>query len=123
APGEFDPAATGYIARVSTITDGIGQFVSQQDRFVSLLSPLSDAQAAFRYAPGKWSVAEIVGHLTDSERVFAYRLLRIGRGDETPLAGFDQDPYVLAAAFGRRPFADLIGEWVAVRNATLALVR
>src|SRR5439155_26419094 len=108
AAGEFDPAAAGYIARVSTITDGAGQFVSQRDRVVAVLSPLSDAQAACRYAPGKWSVAEIVGHLSDSERVLAYRLLRIGRGDETPLAGFDQDPYVLAAAFDRRALADVL---------------
>ena len=90
---------------------------------MSLLSALSAAQAASRYASGKWSVTEVVGHLSDAERVFAYRLLRIGRGDETPLPGFDENTYVPSGAFERRAFADVLEEWITARNATLALVR
>ncbi len=122
-PAEFDPAAAAYIARVGAVTDAAGQFESQRDHVVSLLSGLSPAQAASRYAPGKWSVTEVVGHLSDTERIFAYRLLRIGRGDETPLAGFDENTYVPGGAFERRSFADVLEEWITVRNATIALVR
>ena len=122
-PGEFDPSNAGYVARVAAVTDAASQFESQRDRVVSLLSGLSAAQAASRYAPGKWSVTEVVGHLSDAERIFAYRLLRIGRGDETPLPGFDENTYVPSGAFERRAFADVLEEWITVRNATLALVR
>ena len=65
----------------------------------------------------------MVGHLCDGERIFAYRLLRIGRGDETPLAGFDENTYVPAGSFERRELNGLIKEWMATRDATIALVR
>jgi len=120
---EFDPAEASYVARIDAVNDAGRQFEEQRDRVVSRLSRLSNDQAAFRYAQGKWSVTEIVGHLADAERVFAYRLLRIGRGDETPLAGFDENTYVPGGAFDRRSLADVLDEWVAARNATLALVR
>jgi hypothetical protein len=84
---------------------------------------LSGEQAAYRYALGKWSVAEVIGHLSDNERVFAYRLMRIGRGDDTPLPGFDETIATPGGAFDRRPHTDLVDEWVSVRNATLSLVR
>jgi DinB family protein len=122
-PDEFDPAAAAYVARIGAVDDAGRQLETQRDRVVSLLSGLSAAQAASRYAPGKWSVTEVVGHLSDAERVFAYRLLRVGRGDETPLSGFDENTYVPAGAFERRSFADVLDEWITVRNATLALVR
>jgi hypothetical protein len=61
--------------------------------------------------------------LSDAERIFAYRLLRIGRGDDTPLAGFDENTYVPAGSFDRRSLPEVLDEWVAVRNATVALVR
>jgi hypothetical protein len=122
-PVEFDPAAAAYVARVGAVTDAAGQFESQRDRVVSLLSGLSAAQAASRYAPAKWSVTEVIGHLSDTERILAYRLLRIGRGDDTSLAGFDENTYVPAGSFDRRSLPDVLDEWVTVRNATLALVR
>jgi hypothetical protein len=68
-------------------------------------------------------VTEVVGHLADAERIFAYRLLRIGRGDETPLAGFDENAYVPGGAFDYRSLPDVLDEWVSVRNSTIALVR
>lgn len=120
---EFDPAAAAYVARIDAVPDAGRAFEMQRDRVVALLSRLSNAQAAFRYAPGKWSVTEAVGHLSDAERILAYRLLRIGRGDETPLPGFDENIYVPGGAFDRRAFTDVLDEWVGVRNATLALVR
>ena len=88
----------------------------------ALLGSLDDAAARARYEPGKWSIKEVVGHVSDTERVMGYRLLRIGRGDVTPLPGFEQDPYVAAAGADRRPLASLLAELEAVRAATLALV-
>jgi len=123
ADGEYDPAAAGYVALVPTMDDAARELASQRDRVVRLFSGLNEERAAFRYAAGKWTVREVLGHVTDAERVFAYRLLRIGRGDGTPLPGFDEKIYVPAAAFERRALHDLIDEWTAVRNATIALVR
>jgi uncharacterized damage-inducible protein DinB len=95
----------------------------QQRALMSLLSPLTDKQAEFRYAPDKWSIKEVVGHITDTERIFAYRLLRIGRGDQTPLAGFEQDGYVKEGNFSSRKISDLLQEFSAVRDSTVFLVR
>ena len=91
APDEFDPFYAGYIARSASVTAPVDELVAQRARFLNFLSPLTDEQALFRYAPGKWSVKELVGHLADAERIFAYRLLRIGRGDQTPLPGFEEN--------------------------------
>jgi len=95
---------------------------NQIDNTASLLSDLSEVQGNYRYAPGKWSVKEIVGHLTDSERVFAYRALRIARADKTPLEGFEQDDYVRLGGFDRRRLPELVQEFAAVRKATLLLL-
>jgi hypothetical protein len=95
----------------------------QQRALVSLLSPLTDKQAEFRYAPDKWSIKEVVGHINDSERIFAYRMLRIGRGDQTALAGFEQDVYVQAGNFSARKISDLLNEFSSIRDSTIFLVR
>ncbi len=123
APGDIGAAAASYVAHVADISDAARVLEEQRERVVAGLSPMSSEQAAFRYAPGKWSVTEVVGHLADSERIFMYRVLRIGRGDRTPLPGFDENIYVPAGAFDRRPFAEVLDEWVSVRNATISLVR
>jgi uncharacterized damage-inducible protein DinB len=88
-----------------------------------LLSGRTEADGDLRYAPGKWSVKEILGHLNDTERIFAYRALRISRGDQTPLAGFEQDDYVRNGPFARHPLEDLIEDYIAVRRATISLFR
>jgi hypothetical protein len=113
----------GYVAVAPDLDDAVKQLTMQRDTVRQKLSGITRDNAAYRYAEGKWSVREVVGHLTDAERVFGYRLLRIGRGDETPLSGFDENTYVPAGAFEQRDFGDVLEEWVAVRNATLALVR
>ena len=120
---EFSPEHAGYVTRVEQIADAGGALESQRDRFVARLSGLSGEQAAFRYAPGKWCVTEVIGHVSDNERVFAYRLMRIGRGDDTPLPGFDEKIATPGGAFHRRAHTDVLDEWVTVRNATLSLVR
>ena len=88
-----------------------------------LLEPLTDQQADFRYAPGKWSIKECLGHINDAERVFAYRLLRIARGDQTPLPGFEQDDYVKVSNASSRKLSDLLEEFTAIRRASIALIR
>jgi hypothetical protein len=109
-----------YIAEVGG--DNIGeQLVQQISQVERLCSSLDDAAALARYAPGKWSIKELLGHLNDSERIFSYRLLRISRGDSTPLPGFDQNPYVLAGRFEERSLEDLLGEFRAIRLSTVAL--
>src|SRR4029077_14980404 len=101
--------------------DALAALRAQSASTPRLLSGLSEAQALHRYAPGKWSVKEVVGHVIDAERVFGYRALRIARADTTPLPGFDENAWVPAGHFDRRPMIDLVAEYQAVRAATVAL--
>jgi uncharacterized damage-inducible protein DinB len=100
------------------------EILEQQHReMAQLLSPLSDQQAEFRYAPGKWSIKEVLGHVTDAERIFSCRLLRIARGDQTPLPGFEQDGYIETGNFSARTLDSLLDEFSTVRQATTSLIR
>ena len=119
--GDFNPAMSGYVALAGSLDDAAGQLALQRDAVVRRFATVKAAQEGYRYAPGKWTVREVVGHMSDAERIFAYRLLRIARGDETPLPGFDENTYVPAGEFERRSLAELIEEWKAVRNATITL--
>jgi uncharacterized damage-inducible protein DinB len=118
---EYAPAFARYVARVATLEAPLRELTLQRDRVVARLSALTDEQGAFRYASGKWSIKELINHLSDAERVFAYRMLRIGRGDRTPLPGFEENDYAEAAQSDRRPFSDVLAEWSVVRAATMAL--
>jgi hypothetical protein len=112
----------GYIAKVAG--ENIGEQLRQQlEDLEQLLKDVGDQAALFRYAPGKWSIKEIMGHLADAERIFAYRLMRIGRGDSTPLPGFDEKDYVAAGNFDERPLSSLVEEFRAARVSTLELVK
>ncbi|MGQ0602189.1 MAG: DinB family protein [Anaerolineales bacterium] len=88
---------------------------------LALFRALTEAQADARPTPGEWNAKESLGHLTDSERVFAYRALRFARGDAKPLAGFEPLDYIRAAAFDQQPWAALVGEFETVRQATVTL--
>jgi uncharacterized damage-inducible protein DinB len=113
-----------YLSYVSEVPDGnlLVTLAAQADRTSALLAAVPEAKAGFRYAEGKWSIKEVIGHVADAERVFSYRALRIGRGDTTPLAGFDENAWVPFGEFDRRTLADLASELRAVRAATLALL-
>jgi uncharacterized protein (TIGR03083 family) len=117
----YAPYFQRYIDAVADARIG-AQLAAQREHLTRLLAPLDEVRAAHRYAPGKWSVREVVGHVSDTERIFAYRLLRIARGDATPLPGFDENDYVAHGAFDDRPMAELVDEFRAVRTATMALV-
>jgi hypothetical protein len=84
---------------------------------------VSEERSNYRYAEGKWSIKEIVNHLCDTERIFAYRALRIARADATPLPGFDENAYAPEMRADERTLADLSAEWVDVRRSTLSLFR
>ncbi len=118
---EYAPAFARYVSRVTTVGDPVEDLTAQRARVMSRLSPLTDEQARFRYAPDKWSIKELVNHLSDCERVFAYRMLRIGRGDSTALPGFEENDYAHAAQSDRRAFRDVLDEWSSVRAATATL--
>jgi len=121
-PSEYAPYYARYISLVEG-NDAIQALELQGPETVAMLSGLSDRQGGYRYAPEKWSLKEVLGHVTDAERVFAYRALRIARNDATPLAGFEQDDYVRAANFPNRPLAGLVEEFAAVRQASVLLFR
>lgn len=119
--GEHGEDTGRYIARVPG--DDALAVLEAQRASVRALAALLEARALFRYAPGKWSVKEIVGHLADAERVYGYRALRFARHDATALPGFDEDAWVPAGRFDRRALTDLVAEWDTVRVATLSLFR
>jgi uncharacterized damage-inducible protein DinB len=114
-----------YGTYVSLVTESdILKLLDEQQRELQrMLSDVGDDAARKRPAPSEWSVNEVIGHLSDTERIFAYRLLRIARGDTTPLPGFDQDPYVETGKFNARTLRDVMDEFSLVRASTIFLVR
>jgi hypothetical protein len=121
-PGEYAPYYEKYIAMVEG-TDLIGTLDGQRRQMLLLLSGRDEAEGDIRYAPGKWSAKELVGHVCDAERVFAYRAMRFSRGDQTPVPGFDENEYARNSPAGRRPLAEIIEDYIAVRRATITLLR
>jgi uncharacterized damage-inducible protein DinB len=121
-PGEFAPPHAVYISLVP-VGDLLETLESQWEELGCLLEELDDDAADYRYAEGKWSVKEVLGHLVDAERIFAYRLLCIARGEKASLPGFDEDAYVAHAGFCARPLEALLEEYDLVRGSTLALLR
>ena len=95
----------------------------QLDETLALLGSIPESRAGFRYAPGKWSIRELVGHVIDTERIFAYRALRFARNDKTPLPGFEQDGYISNASFDAYPLDELAAEFESVRRSTLFLLK
>ena len=121
AATEHSPCYATYLAKVP---DGnlLKMLEAQGRETQALLAGVADAKAMHRYAPGKWSVKEVIGHLADTERVFCYRALTFARADETPLPGFDEKAWAPAGRFDARPLKDLAAELDAVRRATIALL-
>lgn len=122
APGDYLPYFETYI-RLVPEGDILAVLERQSEETGELLSAISEEASAYRYAPGKWSIKELIGHLADTERVMAYRLLRAARGDATPLPGFDENLFVRHASFDRRPWKELQEDLAHVRQSTLRLLR
>ena len=117
---EFAAFYAGYVGKVPP--QGPVALLNDQLAAFGTIGSLSDNESNHRYAEGKWSVKELVGHIADTERVFSYRLLRIARADATPLAGFDENAWARTAPHRDRRLADIADELIAVRRATIALV-
>jgi len=121
-PGEHAPYFSRYIDLVPEEAV-VAALEAQGREIAALLSPLGEEKASFRYAPEKWSVKQVLGHVTDAERIFDYRLLSIARGETKSLPGFDENDYMRGANFDQRSFADLLDDFDATRRATLTLLR
>ncbi|MDQ6833283.1 MAG: DinB family protein [Chloroflexota bacterium] len=119
--GEYVPFYATYI-RLVPDGDLLAILDQQIDETVVFLSTFMAEQAAWRPAPGEWNVKEIVGHLADAERVFAYRALCFARNDPTPLPGMNPDGFMVGACFADRSLPDVVEEFVAVRRASVALL-
>src|SRR5271163_1566057 len=104
-PGEYAPYYDRYISLVRS-NDILSAFEDQRRQTLLLLSGRPEADGDLRYAPDKWSLKEVFGHLNDTERIMSYRALRIARGDQTPIGGYEQDDYVRNGSFGERPLSD-----------------
>ncbi|HLH40423.1 MAG TPA: DinB family protein [Bryobacteraceae bacterium] len=120
ASNEHAPYYAKYIG-LAPDGDIVSQLKSQIGETIGLLSPLSDAAGDFRYAPDKWSLKEVLGHMIDTERIFSFRALSFARGDRNPLPGFEQDDYVRAAGSNERTLKSLVEEFEAVRRSTVLL--
>jgi len=119
-PGEYSPYFDRYIGLLPH-GDVLALLRTQGEETAALLLAAPPELGAHRYAPQKWSVREVIGHVIDTERIFAYRALRFSRGDATPLPGFEQDDYVAHGGFDDRSLTDLVREFQAVRAASIVL--
>jgi len=119
-PSEFAQFYAGYIGKVPD-SGPVDQLTSQIGEFERLRS-LPEDRGNHAYADGKWTVKDVIGHLADAERVFSYRLTRIARGDQTPLAGFDENQWAKTAPHRKRMTSAVVDEMIAVRRSTLALI-
>ena len=122
-PGEYPAYASMYIDLVPGDGDLLGPLARAGAATAELILALPETALLRRYAPGKWTIKEILVHVVDDERIYAYRALRFARGDLTPLPGFEQDAFAAASHANERPVSDILAEHAAVREATIALFR
>lgn len=122
APDEFAPFYAPYIGALED-EDVLDAMQRGLEAMTSLLESVPRDREEFRYAPGKWSVREAVGHILDGERVFATRALTFARGDEGPLPSFDENVWARHSNAGGRPLGDLAGEFSLLRRANIVMAR
>lgn len=122
AAAEYPPYFETYIGKVPA-GDVIGLLRKQIGATLRTLSKVTEPGSRHRYAPGKWSIKEVVGHMADTERIFVYRALCFARGEAQGLPGFDENAFVANASFDARPFKDHVAELEAVRASSLAFFR
>ena len=117
---QADEFAPYYATYIDTVSENVlGELEHQVTSFPKFLKLISDEKAYYAYAEGKWTVKEVVGHMIDTERIMAYRALRIARNDTTPLASFEENEYVANAAFNDRSLQSLSEEFAALRTSNV----
>ena len=119
---EYAEFYANYVSLVKE-TDVIAALQNQPEDLRKLLAGISEEKESYRYASGKWSVRELLGHIVDGERVFSYRALRISRGDETPLASFEENFYVANSSFSNVKIADTLEEFSLLRRSNVLLFK
>lgn len=114
-----------YSRYITLVPDGdiLITLARQNEATMALLRGLSESQGGFRYAPGKWSIKELVAHVSDAERIFSDRALRFARADETPLPGFEENDYVRNGSFDTFSLADIVTGFESVRRSTVSLLK
>ena len=122
ATSEYNPYYQKYVAGVPE-GDLLETLQQQGAETVRLLRGITDEKSQYAYAPGKWTIREAVGHVTDAERVFTYRALAFARGDESPLPSFDENRWAEVSNATHRSIEDHVDDFIAVRASTLALFR
>lgn len=121
-PEEYAPFYAGYIARVGEM-ELMPALEHSRKELLAYLTEVPDDRINHAYAPGKWTIRECLQHIIDTERVFAYRALRLGRGDETPLPGFDQDQFASVVDVSQRDFKEMVEEFRLLRLTTEQLFK
>lgn len=119
---EYNPYYSTYINLLPE-GDIIHILEEQMKETNLLLKNISEREGLFRYAPNKWSIKEVIGHIADTERIMAYRLLSIARGETVSLPGYNDDMYVLRAAFDKQSMQNLLANLMVVRQSTLHLLK
>jgi DinB superfamily len=120
APTEYASSFHGYVASVPE-GDVVELLRAGKRELLDVIGRIPEARGGHRYGPDKWTIREVIGHLIDAERIFSYRALRIARGDQTMLPGFDENEYVKTAGSDQRTLAELAHELAAVRESTVLL--
>jgi hypothetical protein len=120
---EYAAFFAGYVNKAQAVTDPIEALEVQLHELLDLLKPLTEAQQSHRYADGKWSIKEVVNHMTDGERIFSYRAMRVARNDRTPMPSFDENAYIAASEADRLEWSALLNEFELVRRSTIQMLR
>jgi len=121
-PGDYDPYFEQYIKLVKG--DDIIKILYEQNKITrELINSISDYKGNYRYAGGKWTIKEVIGHILDSERIFAYRALSLARGEKKSLPGYDHDDYVREGNFNSRELLELSFEFKLLRESNLLLFK
>lgn len=123
SPNEYANFYANYIASVSNEYTLVEELEISIHRFIKFVQDIPMDKFDYRYAEGKWTIKEIIQHLIDAERIFAYRALRFARYDATVLSGFDEDYYVLNSTANQRSIMELLTEYSAVRHTSLLLFK
>jgi uncharacterized damage-inducible protein DinB len=118
---EFAPYYNGYISLIEG--DDVMPVLNAQVAVLrSMLAGVPEEKGAYAYATGKWTIKELLSHVIDGERIFSYRILRVSRGDKTPIEGFEQDDYIENSNANNRSFAALLDEFDLQRRSNLLMV-